>query len=76
MFHDIGGGRPCAYIHKVQVEEGSRRRGVGSGLVGEAVDWAKRHGCYKVFLVCHEDVVGFYEKCGFHRDQVGMVKML
>ena len=69
---DLFGKRPSAYIHKVYTDAAFQGRGLASGLVREAVEYARERGCYKVFLVCQEDVFPFYEMLGFQKGQVEM----
>ena len=67
-------GRQCGYIHKVYTDISSRNNGYASKLVTQAMDYAKSHDCHKVFLICNDETVPFYEKLGLERSQVGMVK--
>ena len=76
MLPDILGRRPAGYIHKVFTEEGQRGHGYASQLIERALRRAEKLGCYKVFLVCDENAVPLYQKLGFERNQVGMVKWL
>lgn len=39
------------------------------------MDQAKEVGCYKVILDCSEDNVNFYQKCGFTKKEVQMVRI-
>jgi glucosamine-phosphate N-acetyltransferase len=65
------GGR-VGHVEDVAVREGYQGRGVGSALVKAALEKAREEGCYKVILDSKEDTVGFYEKLGFRRHEVGM----
>ena len=65
-------GGLVGHIEDVAVRGGYEGKGVGRALVGAAVERARDLGCYKVILDCSEDVVGFYEKLGFRRHEVGM----
>ncbi len=69
---DIFGQKHVGYIHKVFTDTEFRRRGYASELTKEAINRAKKEGCYKVFLLCDEKMVSFYEKIGMSRHQVGM----
>jgi glucosamine-phosphate N-acetyltransferase len=40
--------------------------------VKAAVELAKGLSCYKCILDCNDGLVGFYEKLGFRRHDVGM----
>lgn len=61
-----------AHVEDVVVTTAVRGSGVGALLVKAAVREANDRGCYKVILDCTEANVAFYEKCGFHRHEVGM----
>ncbi len=68
----IHGGGLVGHIEDVSVREGYEGRGVGGSLVKAAAEMAERLGCYKCILECREELVGFYEKLGFRRHDVGM----
>ena len=76
IIHDIFGKRPCAYIHKVYTIDREQGKGYASRLVKEAIRYAKNQGCYKVFLICKEDLIPFYNRLRFEKDQVSMRYLL
>ena len=39
------------------------------------MDQAREAGCYKVILDCSDSNVKFYEKCGFQKKEVQMVRL-
>lgn len=45
-------------------------------IIEELVRIGDNLGCYKILLDCSEDNVKFYEKCGFKKKEVQMVKYL
>ena len=47
-------------------------RGIGLKLIEKLKEVAIDKRCYKTILNCSEDVVGFYEKCGFYKKEVQM----
>jgi ribosomal protein S18 acetylase RimI-like enzyme len=60
--------RDHAHLFAMWVEPGSRRRALGSRLVGAAVDWSARRGVGSVRLGVTETNAGaraFYERLGF-----------
>ncbi len=68
-----GGGR-CAEIESMHVDAGHRGSGIGSALVGAAVDAARAAGCYRVQLtsnVARTDAHRFYERHGFVPSHLG-----
>jgi GNAT superfamily N-acetyltransferase len=67
-------GGLCAEIESVHVHPDHRRRGVGGGLLGEAIARARVLGCYRVQLtsnVGRPDAHRFYERLGFVPSHVG-----
>jgi glucosamine-phosphate N-acetyltransferase len=68
----IHGGGLVGHIEDVAVRNGYEGRGVGGSLVKAAVELAKGLSCYKCILDCNDGLVGFYEKLGFRRHDVGM----
>jgi glucosamine-phosphate N-acetyltransferase len=65
-------GGLVGHIEDVAVRKGYEGRGVGGSLVKAAVELAEELACYKCILDCKDEVLGFYEKLGFHRHDVGM----
>ncbi len=61
-----------AHVEDVVTRQGYESQGIGKALIKRAVDFAKENGCYKVILNCNEGNVGFYEKQGFKRHDIGM----
>jgi glucosamine-phosphate N-acetyltransferase len=62
----------AAHLEDVVVDESHRGQGIGEGLVQEAIDTARRHGCYKLMLTCYEKTIPYYERFGFQRHDFGM----
>jgi GNAT superfamily N-acetyltransferase len=61
-------GRPYGLIENVVVDESVRGRGYGEMLMREAIETARRAGCYKVSLFSNKrrlDAHRFYEGLGF-----------
>lgn len=68
------GGRPYALIENVVTRKQYRRRGYASALLHEAVEQARRRGCYKVMLLTGRNDAGtlaFYERAGFRQSKTG-----
>jgi GNAT superfamily N-acetyltransferase len=62
------GGAPWAVIENVVVASAHRRRGVGRALMLEAIERARRAGCYKIQLCSNlqrREAHAFYESLGF-----------
>ena len=72
-------GGLCAEIESVHVHPEHRGDGIGSTLVGEAVERARALGCYRVQLTSNRvrnDAHRFYERLGFVPSHVGYKLML
>ncbi len=54
-----------ARIGRVAVERDSRRRGVASGMLDEALACARERGCRRARLAAQLDATGLYERAGF-----------
>jgi glucosamine-phosphate N-acetyltransferase len=65
-------GGLVGHIEDVAVRKNYEGRGVGGALVAAAVARAEELGCYKVILDCKPELVGFYERLGFAKHDVGM----
>lgn len=61
---------PYGLLEDLLVKEEHRKKGIGSTLVKEALEEAKRLNCYKVIgtsRMAREDVHRFYEKLGMKK---------
>ncbi|MSU56163.1 MAG: GNAT family N-acetyltransferase, partial [Candidatus Taylorbacteria bacterium] len=61
---------PYGLLEDLLVKEEHRKKGIGSTLVKEAIEEAKRLGCYKLIGTSRlerENVHAFYEKLGFKK---------
>ena len=64
--------RPFMVVEDVIVDQGHRRRGVGSKLMRAIERVALRHDCSYIMLVTdanRTDALGFYEHLGYHPDR-------
>jgi GNAT superfamily N-acetyltransferase len=64
-------GRPYALIENVVTDAAFRGRGWGRNVLSAALQFAWARSCYKVMLLTgrkDDGIVGFYERCGFRRD--------
>ena len=68
----IHGGGLVGHIEDVAVGPAYEGQGVGSALVRAGIAKAKELGCYKVILDCKPELVGFYERIGFRKHEIGM----
>jgi len=63
------------YIQKVAVNKDYQGKGVGQRLVNETIKKLEDAGALDIRVGCSEDLVAFYEKCGFKRDTIVPMKI-
>jgi len=68
----LRGGSKMGLIEDVAVSKSARNQGIGQSLIQKLQQLARSKDCYKTILNCPEDVVPFYERCGFHRKEIQM----
>ncbi|MCY3975765.1 MAG: GNAT family N-acetyltransferase [Thaumarchaeota archaeon] len=68
----IHGGKYVGHIEDVVVHPKHRHKKIGSMLINELLQYAKRNNCYKTILNCEESMKLFYEKLGFRNVQFSM----
>lgn len=61
------------HIEDIVVDKSLNGKGIGKLLIEKLKQYAKEQGCYKIILDCRNEVVGFYEKCGFNKKEEQMV---
>ena len=64
----IRNGSKAGFIEEVIVDSQNRKKGIGEKLIKFVIEEAKRLGCYKITLSCFDELVSFYTKCGFFRE--------
>lgn len=65
-------GGLVGHIEDVVVSKNMQGKGIGEKLIQNALNYAKKEGCYKTILDCKEDVRKFYEKIGFYKTSDAM----
>eukprot|EP01114_Cavostelium_apophysatum_P011521 TRINITY_DN2581_c0_g1_i2.p1 TRINITY_DN2581_c0_g1~~TRINITY_DN2581_c0_g1_i2.p1 ORF type:complete len:221 (+),score=36.22 TRINITY_DN2581_c0_g1_i2:283-945(+) len=65
-------GGTCGHVEDIVVDTTQRGQNLGKRIVEKLRTVGAACGCYKVILDCNEDLVGFYEKCGFKKKAVQM----
>ena len=63
--------RPIGFIENVVTDAGFRRQGLAKKVIGQAIEFAKEHGCYKVILQSgrkRAEAHKLYESMGFSGD--------
>jgi len=64
------------HIEDIVVHKDYRGKKYGKKILESLLSVAETYNCYKVILNCKESNIGFYEKCGFEKKEVEMVKYL
>lgn len=62
-----------AHIEDVCTKKEYRGKGLGKILINHLINEAIKNSCYKVSLVCAQDVKNFYSSCGFEDKGIHMV---
>lgn len=68
---------PFALLEDVFVKEDVRHKGYGTKIVKEALELAKKTGCYKIIATTRDSkpaVQAWYQRLGFHRHAAGFRK--
>lgn len=72
-------GEPCGYIALLAVEREHEGKGVAQSLVKQAERWAKEMGFSRLALdvfASNDHALKFYERAGFQREMVRVIKKL
>jgi GNAT superfamily N-acetyltransferase len=64
----IRDGGVAGLIEDVAVRDSYRGKGIGSLLIQNAIELAKKKNCYKLILSCFDERVDFYERNGFFKE--------
>ncbi len=65
-------GGKSGHIEDFVVTNKMQKKGIGSALVKYALDYARKHGCYKTILYCTDDIVKIHERLGFTKTSNAM----
>lgn len=68
-------GELAGHIEDIVVCESMRNKGIGIELINELIKIGKNKGCYRVTLLCDDNLSSFYEKNGFVKNGIAMKKM-
>lgn len=71
FIHKLGS---VAHIEDVVIDENYRGKKLGKYIIDELIQITKREKCYKIILNCSEKNIGFYERCGFGKGDIQMVR--
>ena len=61
------------HIEDIIVKKEHQKKGYGKLLINKLIDVCKTNHCYKILLDCSNELVPFYEKCGFKLNSNQMV---
>ena len=53
------------HIEDIIIKKEYRKKGLGKLLINNLVQVCKDRKCYKILLDCSDELINFYEKCGF-----------
>jgi len=68
-------GELAGHIEDIVVCKSMRNKGIGVKLINELVKIGRDKGCYRVTLLCDDNLSGFYEKNDFIKNGIAMKKM-
>ena len=71
IIHGLG---KVGHIEDIVVDTTQRGLGLGKNIINHLTNLAESLNCYKVILNCNENNVKFYEKCGYTKKELEMVK--
>jgi len=62
------------HIEDIVVDKSMQGRKLGLRIINALTAISEAMGCYKTILNCNDDNVAFYQKCGYEKKEVEMVK--
>ena len=69
-------GEVAGHIEDIIVDKNIRGKNVGVSLINELINIAKIKKCYRVTLLCNENLINFYSKNNFKLSGVAMKKFI
>ncbi len=73
VIHNMGS---VGHIEDIIIHNNYRKLGLGKKIIDELVNISIKANCYKIILDCSEKNSNFYEKSGFTKKEIQMVKYL
>jgi glucosamine-phosphate N-acetyltransferase len=73
IIHNMGS---VGHIEGLIIHNNYRKLGLGKKIIDELVNISIKANCYKTILDCSEKNSNFYEKLGFSKKEIQMVKYL
>jgi len=62
------------HIEDIVVDKSMQGRKLGLRIINALTEISEATGCYKTILNCNEDNAAFYQKCGYEKKEIEMVK--
>jgi glucosamine-phosphate N-acetyltransferase len=59
--------QPSGRIEHVSTRQGYEGNGISKDLISTLTGIAIKNGCYKVILNCSDELIPFYQRCGFEK---------
>tara|TARA_Y100000389_G_scaffold171984_1_gene180059 strand:- start:19946 stop:20371 length:426 start_codon:yes stop_codon:yes gene_type:complete len=73
VIHNMGS---VGHIEDIIIHNNYRKQGLGKKLIDELINISIKANCYKTILDCSEKNSNFYQKSGFTKKEIQMVKYL
>ena len=70
----IHNGMSVGHIEDIVVDNNYRRNGITQIILDKLTEYAVDNNCYKIILDCNENIKKVYEKNGFIKKDIQMVK--
>jgi GNAT superfamily N-acetyltransferase len=64
------------HIENLFILEEYRGKGIGKQIMEILIDYAKNFGCYRIDLICKDELLNFYKNIGFKIKQLGMTMLI
>lgn len=64
------GGSMVVQLEEVIVDKEYRGKGIGQFLMNKAIEIARKNSAYRIIGDCKEELLPFYEFCGFKKQGV------
>ena len=66
------GGCKMGHIENVLIDDNMRGNKYGTFIVNELIKIADNHKCYRIDLICTEQLIPFYKNVGFDKTLAGL----
>ena len=55
------------HIENIYIDENNRNKSFGKNIIAFLIDYATKFGCYRIDLLCIDELCEYYGKIGFHK---------